>query len=70
MKKILQITILCIFMFGLLDAQAQIRLVAIDCGTGSITIKNFGSTPVDLTGYRFCHNFNYLYTVDNMTAVS
>lgn len=48
-----------VFMFFVYQSNAQIRLLKVDTGNGQITIKNFGGTTVDITGYRFCARFNY-----------
>lgn len=48
-----------VFMFFVYQSNAQIRLLKVDTGNGQITIKNFGGTTVDITGYRFCARITY-----------
>ncbi len=70
MKKILQTLFTLLIVLTTYSSQAQIRLVAVDPGTGIITLQNFGSSNVDVSGYRFCHQFNYTNTVASMTPFS
>ncbi len=37
----------------------KIRLIEVDPITDFVTIKNFGATTVDISGYRFCALFSY-----------
>ncbi len=59
MKKYLQITILLSFFLGTFIAQAQVRMTLVDPSNGMVWLKNYGTTSVDIAGYRFCHNFTY-----------
>ena len=67
MKKLL-LLIPLLLLTGLL--QAQIRLTSVDPVTQDITIRNFGSTQVDISDYRLCSNLNYTLNLDTDATVS
>tara|TARA_B100001059_G_C17604090_1_gene461082 strand:+ start:367 stop:684 length:318 start_codon:yes stop_codon:yes gene_type:complete len=41
------------------SSEAQIRMVKIDTDNESVTIKNLGTSTVDISGYWMCSLFNY-----------
>ena len=66
MKKIL-ISLLLLVPISL---NAQIRLLTVVPSTSTVTIKNFGRSTVDISGYRFCSLFNYSSNLDNGNTVN
>ncbi|MEO1413631.1 MAG: T9SS type A sorting domain-containing protein [Bacteroidota bacterium] len=50
---------------------AQVRILSLDTGTETVTLKNFGGSPVDLSSYNFClgpGNYNQLNNYTNITG--
>jgi len=50
------------------QADAQIRMISVDPAGDTITIKNFGSSTVDIGSYRLCSLFSYI-TLSSQTTV-
>ncbi|MDH3712203.1 MAG: hypothetical protein OER04_20110, partial [Cyclobacteriaceae bacterium] len=67
MKKVLILLPLAILAFSL---DAQIRLTSVDPVIQNITIRNFGSTAIDISDYRLCSNLNYSIDLDTDPLVS
>ncbi|WP_299334419.1 T9SS type A sorting domain-containing protein [uncultured Psychroserpens sp.] len=60
-KKYALYFLFLIVCFGLniQDANAQLRIVEVDPAQETATIKNFGSTTIDISSYRLCALFKY-----------
>ena len=56
MKKFLHLALLVL---TTLSINAQVRFTYVNPATDEITIKNFGSTEVDIQNYRLCALFEY-----------
>jgi hypothetical protein len=56
-------------LLSLSTIQAQVRLIGANPASGTITIKNFGSTPVNVASHRVCHLFTY-HVISSLTLVS
>ena len=50
--------IITLFSFAL-SSEAQVRLLIVDPTTGTVGLKNFGNSEVDISSHRLCHLFNY-----------
>lgn len=50
---------LSLFLFNTIISNGQIRLTKFDTATDQVTIKNFGSSNVDISNYWFCARFAY-----------
>lgn len=61
--------IMVIATFCFSNLTAQVRILKLDPATNSVTLKNFGSSNVPISGYWFC-NFPSYAQVSNMTAVA
>lgn len=69
MKKTLSITLVLIFVLSTFITQSQIRITGVSPSTSTVSIKNFGSTTVNIATYRLCHLFVYP-TLSSLTLVS
>jgi len=49
---------------------SQVRLIAVDPVSQDITIQNFGSSEVDISGYRLCSFLTYTINLDSDATVS
>ena len=56
-------TLLFVGMF-LFQTNAQIRIVQVDPATDTVTIHNYGGSPVDISSYWFCSLFSYIQLDD------
>ncbi len=65
-----KITLLLITVLCALGSTAQIRLVAVDPNANQVSIKNFGSSTVDISAYRLCSEFTYTPDLTSITLVS
>ena len=61
----LLLVILCIT-----SSYAQIRLTSVDPVTKQVTIRNFGSSDVDISGYRLCSHLTYTVDLNSDANVS
>jgi hypothetical protein len=55
--------------FIFVQTKAQIRILRVDPATEVVTIHNYGSTTVDISGYYFCQ-FPIYFQVSSMTVNS
>lgn len=71
MKKnyLLKTTLLALAFFCFYNLNAQVRIAKLDPATNSVTLKNYGSTNVPISGYWFC-NFPAYGQVSSMTSVA
>lgn len=67
MKRFTLCLLFLSFSYGL---YAQIRLTSVDPVNDQVTIKNFGSSLVDISGYRFCALFQYTTNLSSLTVES
>ena len=67
MKRFTLCLLFLSFNYGL---YAQIRLTSVDPVNDHVTIKNFGSSLVDISGYRFCALFQYTTNLSSLTVES
>ncbi len=51
------------------DAQAQVRMVALDETTQEVTIRNFGTGTVDVSGYQMCRQPGTYRALSALTIV-
>lgn len=59
MKRTLQSLLILAFFLTANYSQAQLRIILVDSDNNQVWLKNFGTTSVDITGYRFAHKGNY-----------
>lgn len=67
MRKNYFLAVLLLFVSAL--NYAQIKIIKLDTSTEKITIKNFGSSDVNIQDYRICSLFTYR-TLSSLTIVS
>ena len=61
--------LLVIAVLGLTHVSAQVRIAKLDPATNTVTLKNYGTSNVPISGFWFC-NFPAYGQVSAMTAVS
>jgi hypothetical protein len=61
--------LLLVAVFGLTNAFAQVRIAKLDPSTNTVTLKNYGTSNVPISGYWFC-NYPAYGQVSNMTGVA
>ena len=61
------VILLLSFMLGIGLLQAQLRLVEVDPINDSYTIKNFGSSMVNISDYRLCSRLLYTGSLSSLT---
>ncbi|WP_178991030.1 T9SS type A sorting domain-containing protein [Winogradskyella schleiferi] len=61
--------LLLIATFCFSNLTAQVRILRLDPATNSVTLKNFGSSNVPISGYWFC-NFPMYAQVSDMTSTA
>jgi hypothetical protein len=65
-KRFILITVIIAFAFS---SEAQVRLLTVDPSTGTVGLKNFGNSEVDISSHRLCHLFTYP-VISSLTIVS
>jgi len=55
---------------GGLPVQAQVRLLTVDTGNETVSLKNFGSSAVDVSTYNFCLGPGFYNQLNNYTNVT
>ena len=61
--------LLVLVLLSFSSLNAQVRIAKLDPATNSVTLKNYGSTNVPISGYWFC-NFPAYGQVSSMTSVA
>ncbi|WP_299095946.1 T9SS type A sorting domain-containing protein [uncultured Winogradskyella sp.] len=61
--------LLALVLLGFSSLSAQVRIAKLDPATNSVTLKNYGSTNVPISGYWFC-NYPAYGQVSSMTSVA
>ena len=72
MKKNYLLTIVAVIAIGFLtisQINAQVRIAKLDPASNSVTLKNYGTTNVPISGYWFC-NFPAYAQVSSMTSTT
>lgn len=72
MKKNYLFTIVAVIAIGILtisQINAQVRIAKLDPASNSVTLKNYGTTNVPISGYWFC-NFPAYAQVSSMTSTT
>ena len=68
MKNSLLLPILALMFLGT-QAFANIRLLRVDPFADEISIKNFGTSTVDISNYRLCSKFSYTPNLTSLTVL-
>ncbi|MDT8411308.1 MAG: T9SS type A sorting domain-containing protein [Vicingaceae bacterium] len=69
MKKLFKTLIVVLALTTTVETFSQIRIFGVDPNQNLVFIRNFGSAPVDITGYMLCSKLNY-FSIGSMTVIA